>query len=653
MTQHKPLPRARRWHRRAPAVAVCLIAGQLAHAASVKVEIRGVDEELRANVLAYLSFERYRKGGADLNADTVERLHNRVEREVQAALKPFGYYEPQVESTITDLGHNDWRVNIGITPGKPVLIGHVDVRVDGPGETDPLFQRILRHLPLREGERLKHSDYESVKTELQRTAATYGYLDARLIRNELVVDPPNYRANVALELDTGERYRFGATSIQQKVVDETLVRRYLRYHEGDPFDLTQVLRTQFALDDSQYFSNLEVLPAEPDRTTRIVPVNIHADPSRRHHYSFGPGYATDTGARGTLGFEDRRINQHGHSFSLEVQAAQVTRYSLQSRYNVPFGDPAVEKLTLAGTVEQRQLADVTTHTFSVGPSITEVTGSWQHVWLLTATRTTSDLPAGAELLPGAHTDRLLVPGIDLASVPKGYLGEALFEHPFFAELRGSHTALGSDSNFIQLHMQVERVFRLGRKWHLLLRDEVGASLVSRFSQLPAVFRFFAGGDNSVRGFGYNDLSPTEAVCTYDPTMMKYLRNNTPPTCQSVAGFIKVGGKDELTGTVEVVRDLPRNLGIAAFLDYGNAFDHLGRQCAPHSPPGAAFCSPLLQYSVGIGLRVRLPVLTLGVDIAQPLSDTCVPPTQPTPTQTSPGSCRRPGPRLHINFSPKL
>jgi translocation and assembly module TamA len=653
MTQRTPLPRARRRHWRAPVVAVCLIAGQLAHAAGVRVEIKGVDEEVRANVLAYLSFERYRKGGADLTADTVERLHNRVEREVQTALKPFGYYEPQVESSVTDLGHNDWRVNINITPGKPVLIEHVDVRVDGPGETDPLFQRILRHMPLHEGKRLKHSDYEGVKTELQRTAATYGYLDARLIRNELVVDPPNYRANVALELDTGERYRFGTTSIQQNVVDETLVRRYLRYHEGDPFDLTQVLRTQFALDDSQYFSNLEVLPAEPDRTTHIVPVNIHADPSRRHRYTFGPGYATDTGARGTLGFEDRRINQHGHSFSLEVQAAQVTRYSLQSRYNVPFGDPAVEKLTLAGTIEQRQLADVTTHSLSLGPSITEVTGSWQHVWLLTATRTTSNLPLGAESPPGAHTNRLLVPGIDLASVPKGYLGEPLFVHPFFAELRGSHAALGSDSNFIQLHMQFERVFRFGRKWHLLLRNEAGASLVKRFNDLPTVFRFFAGGDNSVRGFAYNDLSPTEAVCTYDPKKMMYLQNPKDFSCQSVAGYIKVGGKDELTGTVEVIRDLPNNLGIATFLDYGNAFDHLGRQCAPHSPPGAAFCSPLLQYSVGIGLRVRLPVLTLGVDIAQPLSDQCVPPTLPTPTQSSPGGCKRPGPRLHINFSPKL
>jgi translocation and assembly module TamA len=512
-----------------------------------------------------------------------------------------------------------------------VLVANIDVRVDGPGESDPLFQRILQHLPLHDGDRLSHGAYESIKTDLQRTAATYGYLEARLIRNELVVDPPNHKANIALELDTGERYYFGATSIRQDVVSEALVRRYLRYHEGEPFDLTQVLRTQFALDDSQYFSNLEVLPGDPDRSTHIVPVNIHADPSRRHRYSFGAGYATDTGPRGTFGYEDRRINTRGHSFSVEVQAAQVTKYRLQTRYNVPIGDPAVEKLTLGATVEQRQLADVTTHTLSVGPSITEVTGSWQHVWLLSAMRTTSDLPLGAELLPGAHTDRLLVPAVNLASVPKGYLGEALFEHPFFAELRGSHSSLGSDSNFIQLHLQAERVFRLGRKWHLLLRDEVGASLVSGFSQLPTVFRFFAGGDNSVRGFAYNDLSPIEAVCTQSPNGL--FARNPDGSCKSIAGYIKVGGKNVITGTVEVIRELPNNLGIAGFFDYGNAFDRFGTR---------------LQYSVGVGLRVRLPVLTLGIDIAEPLTEPCSP-----PTATGGTFCPKRSPRLHINFSPKL
>ena len=93
------------------------------------------------------------------------------------------------------------------------------------------------------------------------------------------------------------------------------------------------------------------------------------------------------------------------------------------------------------------------------------------------------------------------------------------------------------------------------------------------------------------------------------------------TCQPVPDdYIKVGGKDMITGTVEVVRDLPKNLGVATFVDYGNAFDHFGT---------------MLYYSFGVGLRVRLPVMTVGIDVAQPLN--------------MPGA----GPRLHINFSPKL
>ncbi len=127
-----------------------------------------------------------------------------------------------------------------------------------------------------------------------------------------------------------------------------------------------------------------------------------------------------------------------------------------------------------------------------------------------AVRTTTDD------VNGSATERLLVPEIDLASVPVGFLGEPQFVHPFFAELKASDSTLGSDANFIQLHMQAERVFHMGAKWHLLLRDEVGATLVKNFADLPAYYRFFAGGDNSVRGFAYNELSPLEAVCTQNP-----------------------------------------------------------------------------------------------------------------------------------------
>ncbi|MBV8145542.1 MAG: BamA/TamA family outer membrane protein [Gammaproteobacteria bacterium] len=636
MAQRNFLPRGPRSYWRAPALLLCLLTGPVAHAASVTVEVRGVDDEVRDNVLAYLSFERYRKGGVDLNPDTVERLHNRVEREVDAALRPFGYYEPKVESNVSDQGHGDWRVVIDIQPGAAVLIDHVDVRVDGPGESDPLFQRILSNLPIHSGDRLSHAAYDSLKADLQRTAATYGYLDAKLIRNELVVDPPNRKANIALELDTGERYRFGATTVEQHVVSEKLVRRYLRYHQGEYFDLTQVLRTQFALDDAQYFANLEVLPGDPDRAALTVPVKIRADASRRHRYSIGGGYATDTGIRGTFGYEDRRINSLGHNLSIAVQASQVQRYNVQSHYRIPVGDPAVENVSLNAVIQQETLADVTATTQSAGVSFTDVTAGWQHVWLLNGVHTISDNSAPTVVNPNtARSDELLVPELDLASVPKGYLGEPLFERPFFATIKASHSALGAQADFVQLHLQAERVFHLGRKWHLLLRDEIGTTFVKDFNELPAVYRFFAGGDNSVRGFAYNELSPLEGPQCQTNTAGQVLLNANGSCAPRTGYYLKTGGKDLITGTVEFIRELPRSLGVAAFFDYGNALNGFHKpDCVPGPEMGTTVCPPFIQYSVGIGLRVRLPVMTLGVDIAQPLSTNA-------------------GPRLHINFSPKL
>ena len=636
MAQRNFLPRGPRSLRRAPGLLLCLLAAPLAHAASVTVDVRGVEDEVRDNVLTYLSFERYRRGGVELNADTVERLHNRVEREVDAALRPFGYYEPKVESTVSEQGRGDWRVVINIDPGTPVLVDHIDVRVDGPGESDPLFQRILNNLPLHKGDRLSHAAYDAIKADLQRTAATYGYMDAKLIRNELVVDPPNHIANIALELETGERYRFGATAIEQQVIADKLVRRYLRYHEGEYYDLTQVLRTQFALDDAQYFANLEVLPGDPDRQALTVPVKIRADASRRHRYSIGAGYATDTGIRGTFGYEDRRVNSLGHSLSVAVQASQVQRYNVQSRYRIPVGDPALENVSLNAIIQQETLADVTATTQSLGASFTDVTAGWQHVWLLNGVHTVSQNSAPTVVnVDTARSDELIVPELNIARVPKGYLGEPLFERPLFVTIKASHSALGSQADFIQLHLQAERVFDLGSKWHLLLRDEIGTTFVKDFNELPAVYRFFAGGDNSVRGFAYNELSPLEGpLCQTTSAGQVLLTPNGG--CQPKPGYyLKTGGKDVITGTVEFIRELPRSLGVAAFFDYGNALNSFRKpDCVPGQMPGTEVCPPFIQYSVGVGLRVRLPVMTLGVDIAQPLSTNA-------------------GPRLHINFSPKL
>ncbi|MDE2261089.1 MAG: BamA/TamA family outer membrane protein [Gammaproteobacteria bacterium] len=628
----------------------CLFAGSQARA-GVSITINGVSDPLRSNVLAYLSFARYQRS-KHLTSDTVDRLQSRIAREVQSALRPFGYFRPTVRSSVTPSGPGDWQVAITIDPGPPVILQSVSVQVVGPGARSRRFTRITSKLPLHAGSRLDEAAYENVKRDLLQTAATYGYLDAKLTRHELQVNPAARTASIALELQTGMRYRFGDTAIQQHAVSEKLVRRFLRYRTGQPFDLTQVLRTQFALDDSEYFSNLEVLTGTPDRTDHTVPVSIHADPNRPNVYSIAAGYETDTGARGILSWQDRRVNSYGHKMSVDVEAAQVTKYSLQSRYIIPIGDPAVENLTLSGIVEQQQLADVNSRTMSLGPSVTRVTGRWQTVWFVNGVHATGtvqgtpECPTGMGATPyaqcldstgkpipsitaGTATNDLLVPGVDIASVPKGYLGEPMFAHGLFAEIRGSQGAFGSKANFLQIHIQLQRVINLAPKWHLLLRDELGATVASHFKEMPSVMRFFAGGEGSVRGFAYNDLSPTQDFCE------SVVSPGIPPRQECVLNQ-KAGGKDLFTGSVEFDRDLPRNFGVAVFFDYGNAFNHFGSQEQEviSGQQIRLVKEPLLQYGAGIGFRVRLPVLTLGIDVGQPLSQS--------------GS-----PRLYINFSPKL
>jgi translocation and assembly module TamA len=566
--------------------------------ARIRVDIDGVDGAVRRNVLALLSVERY-KDRERIEPDAVNRLFRRVDDEVRSALRPFGYYEPKISAELTpeDKDH-DWRVHIRIEPGPPVLIDEVDVLVRGPGATDEVFRSITAAPGMKRGERLEHAAYEQLKGNLQRAAATYGYLDARMERSEIAVDTVQRRASIHLELDTGERYHFGVTTIQQTAVRAGRIRRFLRYQEGEPYDAGKLLRTQFALDDSQYFSSVEVLPGDRDPATHTVPITITTARARRT-YSLGAGYGTDTGIRGTFSWLNPRVNTLGHRLRVQVQASQI-KQTYDARYDIPFGDPALEKLSLNLTREQQKISDgIDIVENSIKPSVTQVRGHWQRVVSVAAVHTVT-----TDAVYGRIVDDLIVPGITYASVPENYLGEALFSRTLYMELLGSHSALGSNANFLRLDIQSERILDLTPVWHLLLRGEFGTSAVGNFGRLPAQYRFFAGGDRSVRGFGYDALSPTATAA--DGTVER------------------TGGRHLITGTVEIERDLPRALGVAAFFDFGNAFDRFGDPLA---------------YSAGLGLRWRLPVVTVGIDIAQALK--------------APGYANLPGPRLHLNISPRL
>ena len=579
--------------------------------AEIRLEVTAAEGKLpsaaKANVLAWLSLSRYRQRN-DLDAALMLRLQERAAREARAALRPFGFYSATAVASVQVMpGSNGkhWQARVRVVPGKRVLWAESTLQVTGDGSNEPWFRAALAAHPLRAGLPLEHAAYDALKGDLERTAANYGYLDAQFTQAELQVDPATGTARAILRLETGQRYRFGATTLPaDSPLDSALLRRFIRWTEGAPFDASLLLGTQFALDDSLYFSTVEVLPGERDRPTLSVPVVVQLAPGKRQRYAAAVGYATDTRGRAKLTWDNRRVNRHGHRARAVVQWANIGRV-LECTYALPVGDPAYEELAFLAGVSDQVLADTDTRTTRLKSTLTRARGNWQQAWGLSAERTST---RSGDL---RTSDTLVVPSVTLSSAPRGLARAAmggrsdtngsvteLTGEGFQARLDGSATAFGSRSTFLRLYLRDEHRQALGENWRWTWRGELGSTLVRNFDSLPASYRYFAGGDRSVRGFALNELGPRDA-----------------------AG-LRTGAKHLLVTSLELERKLPRQLAVAVFVDAGDAFNNLQGGVAT---------------SVGIGLRYRLPMLNLGLDLAQAVH--------------APGNGTLPGPRIHLNLSP--
>ena len=541
--------------------------------AKIEVTIPEVSEAIETNVRAFLSLTRYAERD-DVTDEVMSRLQRRIVNETREALEPLGYYEPEVGYDVQKEGEL-WKVAIHIEPGRPVRLSEVNVNVTGPGANDRAIRELLEEDEIKPGLRLNHGTYERVKSSLLRVAKNEGYLDASLTRHDLVIDRAERRANVDLEADTGERYSFGEIQIAQDVITDEAMRRLLRMNPGDPYTLDTLLRTQYVLDDTQYFSVVDIESGIPDPDTHTVPITVSAEPSRKHRYAAAAGYGTDTKVRGKFTWDNRRVNRSGHKFKLELLGSSIIT-DLTGRYAVPVMDIALEKLEFTGRLRDEELGDTRSERAEVGVGLTEVLGRWQRVLQV---RLSDEKTTEAD--KSTSKNFYLVPSISYSTLPSYIVGGRRRPYFFAAELRGSPETLGSDASFLQLRLKGERLFDLSELWHLHLRSELGISRIAETSELPASQRFFAGGEGSVRGFSLNELSP---------------RDNQGRT---------IGGRNLATGTIELIRDLPRNFGVAAFYDVGNAFDD--------------FDDPQLEYAAGLGVRYNIAVASFGVDVAQALS----------------------------------
>ncbi len=543
---------------------------------SLVVEVEGLNgdlpDELADNIRAFLAIERISGQPAPM-ASRLQYLHRQAPDQIRIALQPFGYYQPQIEAELIDQT-DTWLARYKVDPGKQVLLDKINVAIQGEAETDPQFLNTLSELALAPGQALRHADYEALKSRLQSLAAERGYYEAVFTRQQLLIYPERGQADIELILDSGPRYRIGEVRFGEAPVNESLLSRYVPFESGDPVSSNRLLELQRGLAESNYFSRVEVQPLWDQAVEQVVPVDVRLEANKRRAYRFGAGYGTDTGARVSASEHRRWVNKKGHSVNSAVQLSEVES-TAAVQYSVPGKNPLTDRYS-ARLAWESELTDTTdSELITLGLLWQKQLGPWQRLLSI-------DWEQEKFVLDNeARSTSFLIPGMRWSTTSTDNPLNPSRGYRLSFQLNGASQALLSEADFVQGLIAGKHVLTLNERTRLLTRGELGMTAMTNFDVMPSSHRFFAGGDNSVRGYDYKELGPTGSN-----------------------GDV-VGGRYLLVGSVEVDYRVAESWRVAGFFDSGNALDS---------------ASEPLKNSAGVGVRWQSPIGPVRVDLAKPLDD---------------------------------
>lgn len=547
------------------------------------VEVQGLeDEEMRDNVDDALSLQRLNPNRRKaISESRLSYLLRRAPGEARGALEPFGYYDPKVETEIQREG-DAVTVLVKVTPGEPVRVRGRDLALTGAAQSDSALMRRLERFRPRQDQPFHHGIYEDSKAAMDRALAERGYFDAELVTHRVTVSRAERSADIALAWTSGERYRLGVARFEGHQFNDGLLEKLVPWTPGDLYSQTELLDLQKSLSELDYFSAIDIT-AEPDKAVDgRVPVKVALVPGKRNVYTAGVRYGTDTGVGVTGGVERRWVNKRGHKLRAQVGVAQ-RKSDLTLQYKIPAFAWLDGWYTFGASVREEEIDLINSQLVEVVGSRSGRLGRWDLIAAMNFRRERYD---DAQAPDSFNYSTLVFPSLwaqwsetDDVLYPRDAKGLTL-------ELRGGSTALGSDIDFVQLRAEGRYIRGFGRRDRLLLRGELGTTVSDDFALLPPSMRFYAGGDNSVRGYGYQEIG--QSLTDYRGRRYVY------------------GGKHLVTGSVEYEHMLNRTWGGAAFVDGGDAFDQKDDLD--------------WQVGVGVGLRWRSPVGPVRVDVAHGLGD---------------------------------
>lgn len=542
----------------------------------------------------YLDLARFQKAPQAEGITTVEldRLVAAAPAQARTLLETESYFNAGV-SVDRGVDPDGARiVRIIVEPGAQAIVNEASLEASGPLEVaaqagaaaaTSQLANLRRIWPLKPGMPFRQSAWNDAKNATLAQLRAEGYPAASWASTSAQVDVERNSVRVAVVADSGPLFRLGAITVEGvERYDAEAVRRLATFQAGTPYSEKLLLDYQERLVKAGLFEGATV-EIDPDpATAAAAPVLVKVKELTLQQATLGAGYSANTGPRVTLEHYHRRVfgsrwiahNKFELGPDLKSFGTEFTSYPLEGLY----------RNLVAANGERLRSADELRTSWTARIGRTQDTARIERTYYAEALHARVDnstLVTSGDALSGNYNwvlrdvDNVLLPTQGITVNAQGALGYGIGRE----FLPGPGLATDSKGPFVRAYGRLTWYRPLGANWYSTVRVEGGQVFVRSRIGVPDPLLFRAGGDDSVRGYGYRTLGPT------------------------VNGAIS-SGRVLATASAEIARPIsPRYPALwwAVFVDAGNAAD----RWSDLNPVGG----------YGVGLRWRSPVGPLRVDLA--------------------------------------
>ena len=547
------------------ALLLTLVWAPYASAKVLRYDVEGIKGDVKENVEIHLA------ALPSIQPGRIEYRREQIQAAVTKGLQAQGFYQSTLVLELDE--QNDSVLHVRVTPGEPVRIRTLDVRLLGDALNDEAFDRLLKQLPLKKGDVLHHGKYEEIKTSLLNRAANRGYFDAELVQSRVKVYPEQQAADIIIELSSGHRYQFAEPRIVGVTESRRLIEPLLTFKAGDPYQAQQLATLSQNLSETRYFRQVDVRPLLDEVKDYRVPVYIGLEPKSSNLVEAGVGYSTDEGPRIQVNWEKPWLNQYGHSLSAQFNVSEPSQ-ELKFNYRIPGKDPINDYYNLQTGYERTNLNDTDSSKTEAGLHYwTKKLGDWERDYFvrLEYESFTQGLSSGNSLL--------LLPGVTLNRLRMDRGVDPEWGDRVLLTTEFSQQAWGSDLGFTRVTGRTKWLRTPWEGARFTTRFEQGAIIGANLDDIPPSLRFFAGGDQSIRGFGFETISPVDS-----------------------SGKL-TGARYETTGSVEYAHPIAERWRLATFIDAGTATNNYNEPLKVGTGFGTRWLSPLGPIRLDLGFGV--------------------------------------------------